>query len=170
MDDGSAANCLSRNSYEQIQSDIRPELKKSAVQLRSAVGTGLEVYGEVQLPVQIGKKVYLVEFVVCDITEEAILGKPFQRRNKVVVYHHLCKIKIDKECVPCFDKWSKPLNTTVRLAKSVTIDSGEEYSVPGKVYFRSSRNKRAMVIGTTGFMAKNQVLVARVLVDPQVTH
>jgi dUTPase len=170
MDDGSSENCLSIEAYRHIPEDVRPPLQESQTVLRSAGGSGLQVYGNINLPVYVGKKAYLVSFVVCAITEEAILGKPFLRRNKVVVMHHLCKIKIDSEIVPCFDKWSRPLNATIRVGQTVTIDSGQEYIVPGKVYYRSGRNRRAMVLGNSSFMSKNEVLVARVLVDPQVIH
>ncbi len=170
MDDGAAENCLSFKAYQQIPEDVRPPLQSVFTALRSANGSGLQVYGNVNLPVYIGRNAYMVTFVVCSITEEAILGKPFLRQNRVEIKHHLCKIKIGSEHIPCFDKWAKPLNSTIRVAQTVTIESGQEYIVPGNVYYRSGRNKRAMIIGNNGFMAKNNILVARVLVDPQVIH
>ena len=171
IDGGSPKNLMSVNSFQKIDSAERPVLRKiNDLNLYGVGGNQLNLHGETSLPVQVGRKMYMVDVIVGDFADEMILGMPFLRMNGVIVDHKNFKLLLNGERIPCYDVLSKPLNAAVRTVTQVTIDPGQEYLVPGIAHYRGFSGRQALVNGTTRFVSRTNVIVARVIVDTQVNR
>jgi transposase InsO family protein len=162
---------MSASIFNQIDEGERPTLTEvTSNKLFGIGGVELKLYGEVSLPIQVGRKTYMVDVVVGDFMDEMLLGMPFLRMNGANIDHKNFKLLLNGERVPCYDIFARPLSAAVRTVVQVTLEPGQEYIVPGIAHYRGFSNRQALVTGTTRFVSQSNVLVARVMVDTHLTR
>ncbi|KAJ3595974.1 hypothetical protein NHX12_002383 [Muraenolepis orangiensis] len=71
------------------------------------------------------------------------------------------------EEVPSFQPHSKPPLCAVRVSRTVVVEPGREYLVPGCTRFKRQFKGEVMLSPTKGFVEKHRLLVARALVEAQ---
>lgn len=62
VDSGAAENCLSLDSFNKIDEDIRPQMAETLKKLSGAGSQEIQVHGRVSLPVLVGKTTHMVDF------------------------------------------------------------------------------------------------------------
>lgn len=71
------------------------------------------------------------------------------------------------EEVPFFKPQSKPPSRAVRVSRTVVVEPGREYTVPGYTRLKGQAKGEVMLSPTKGFVEKHRLLVARALVETQ---
>ena len=79
IDTGCSLSVISKDVFEKIPGDRRPELEENEMRMTTADGSLLPDYGKIHLLVQVGKKVYEHPFILAKLTNEVILGTHFLR-------------------------------------------------------------------------------------------
>ena len=167
LDSGAGRNLLAHTVYQKFPPPLRPALEHTTTRLVSANGSHIGVHGQVDLPVQIGRQVLGVQFIVADCTEEALLGIPFLRQSRARLDFATMKLHVHGEVVTCYDSRARPLNATIRVAKTIILKPRQKYLIPGKAHYRGATPRHALLGPTCGFLHRNNVLLARMLIDTQ---
>ncbi|KAK1884577.1 Gag polyprotein, partial [Dissostichus eleginoides] len=142
LDSGARRNVLPLRHFNAIPVESRPQIQPSIVQVLQGIGPeGIAVRGEVNLPVQAGSK------------SHAHLD--YGRRE----------ITLFGERVPRSKPSRQPEVHLVRVSRTTILESGCEYVVPGTARLRSAVNKDMMLTPTKGFIERQHVLAARVVVQ-----
>ena len=172
LDGGAERNVLAERCWDKLPTDTRPPLQPVDVHLKTVMGDSIPVSGRVRLPLKLGKTVIPLEFIVGDIPEECILGMPFNNKARVVLDYddRILYMKGTREKIQCYSNRQKPVVASVRIARTVVVEPGEEYVVPGRVHYRGLTRRMNIVEGSSRFSRQHQVLVARSLVDVEHTH
>ena len=77
IDTGASRSCMSTEQHEDIGAPLLEPLPPGA-QLRSATGTSMEAHGLATCHVQIGHKIYVQRFIVCNkMMTHVIIGRGF---------------------------------------------------------------------------------------------
>ena len=83
IDTGASRSCMSTEQHEDIGAPVLEPLPPGA-QLRSATGTSMEAYGLATCHVQIGYKVYVQRFIICNkMMTHVIIGQDFLSTYKL---------------------------------------------------------------------------------------
>ena len=172
LDSGAERNVLSETSWKQLPADKRPALQLADVRLRSVLGDNIPVLGKATIPLDLGASTVDTEFIVGQIPEDCILGMPFHSSVKAVIDYDTRQLlmKASGESVQCYSASQKPAVASVRIARTVVVEPGEEYVVPGRVHYRGFMRRLAIVDGSPRFSRQNHVLVAKSLVDTSRTR
>ncbi|KAJ3581001.1 hypothetical protein NHX12_032607 [Muraenolepis orangiensis] len=169
LDSGARKSVLPLHHYNAVHPEVRPPLQPSVV--TSVVGIGpadIPVVGEANFPVQINKCQVSIHFLVADIaSEEALLGHPFLVQSKARLDYGTNRMVLFGEEVPSFQPHSKPPLHAVRVSRTVVVEPGREYLVPGCTRFKRQFKGEVMLSPTKGFVEKHRLLVARTLVEAQ---
>ncbi|KAK0600228.1 hypothetical protein LWI29_012865 [Acer saccharum] len=103
IDNGSSANILSARVYDELRLD-RKDLEPFHVPLKGFGGTEVRSLGTVKLSVRFGtapcRRTILLDFFIVDIHNwpyNALLGRPFLNKARVVTSTHALKIKFPTE-------------------------------------------------------------------------
>ncbi|KAK3588123.1 hypothetical protein CHS0354_012180 [Potamilus streckersoni] len=62
-------------SFKKIEVDNRPQLKEQAITVQDINSNRLHVYGLIDADIKMNEKTFNYQFLVCDITEEGIIGQ-----------------------------------------------------------------------------------------------
>lgn len=152
---------------------MRPSLQSSIVETLLGVGPGeVPVLGEAKIPVSINGHQFEVDFPVAAMqcSNEVLLGHPFLTQAEArldVDKHH---IVLFGEVVPYFQPETPPKSLTARVARTIVVEPGQEYLVKGTVHCGKAAQGDMMLSPTIGFVEKHKVLIARALVNAQLTN
>ncbi|XP_034004081.1 uncharacterized protein LOC117496511 [Trematomus bernacchii] len=168
LDSGARRNVLPLRHFNAIPVESRPQIQPSIVQVLQGIGPeGIAVRGEVNLPVQAGSKVTNVNFIIADTAEntEVILGHPFLLQSHAHLDYGRREITLFGERVPRSKPSRQPEVHLVRVSRTTVLESGCEYVVPGTARLRSAVNKDMMLTPTKGFVERQHVLAAHIVVQ-----
>ncbi len=168
LDSGARKRVLPLRHFSAIHPDVRPSFQPSVVKTLLGVGPGdIPVLGEAYILIQNNSRQVIMHFLVADIaSDEVLLGHPFlvQAHARLDFGNH--HIVLLGEEVPYFQSQSKPVSA-VRVARTVVLEVGEEYVVPGSTHFGEPVKGEVLLSPTKGFVEKHKVLVARAVVGAQ---
>lgn len=171
LDSGASKSVLPLHYFESVPPVGRAPLQGSPIKTLLGVGPGdIPVLGEAHVPVQINKRMVTVHFLVADIRgEEVLLGHPFLVQAQAQLDFGKQQIVLFGEEVPYFSPCLNTQKLAVKVARTVVLEAGREYVVPGKVCGRRPLAGDVMMSPTKGFVERHKVLVARTLVRDQVS-
>ena len=138
LDSGARKSVFPLCHYNAIHPDVRPPLQSSIVETLIGVGPGdIPVLGEAHIPVQINNRQVSVLFLVADIAgDEALLGHPFLSQAQARLDFGNQRIVLFGEEVPYFDSKNKPKAHSVRVARTVVLEAGQEFVVRGNIHLK----------------------------------
>ena len=121
IDSGASVSILSSKVYHSL-ARLKPELfGSSRKRLVTADGNSCDVEGSVVLKVAIGKEIFDLEFVVANVTDQAILGMP-------ALSHLGCTLDFSRNSlmcrdirIPCFDQSRVPVICKTVIRETVVV-------------------------------------------------
>lgn len=115
-----------------------PELRKEAVNLRTANGSSLEVEGVARLRMRIGGySIYQDFFVVKNLNRSVILGRDWLSQNGVRMYFDLGAIKLGNEYIALEE--DARISALVRLAGKITLRPQHLHTCMAQVGFKNGQ-------------------------------
>ena len=170
LDFGAWRNVLPLHLFSSIPTESRPPIEASVAQVLQGIGPGgLAVLGEVNLPVRVGSRATNVNFIKANTAEstEVILGHPFLLQTSAQLDYGHREITLCGEKVPSFNPSHQSRVHIVRVARTTVLESGCEYVVPGTAHLRHAADEDLILSPTKGFIEKQHVLVAHIIVQAQ---
>ena len=170
LDSGARRNVLPIHYYNSISTEHRPPIQPSVARILQGIGPGgLEVIGEVNIPVHVGSQVVTVNFIMADTARstEVILGHPFLLQAQACLDYGRREITLFGERVPHYSTSSEPHAHVVRVARSTVLEPGREYVVPGTARLRPAAGGDLMLSPSKVFVQNHHILVAHVVVQAQ---
>ena len=107
--------------YKSLNIETRPPIQPCSVQIKFADGRIQKSYGKINLPVHIGKSQHIIEFLVGEFSDEAILGITDLQRLGLTIQFADMKVSKGNICIPVHDLHCNNLSNKLYLRKSVTI-------------------------------------------------
>ena len=167
LDSGARRNVLPLHHFNSIPHAVRPRIQPSIARVLQGIGPGgLEVLGEVTIPVRTAGQATDVNFIVADTADstEVILGHPFLKQARACLDYGRQEITLFGEKVPNCSICPEPEARLVRVARRTILEPGREYVVPGTARVRPTPGGDLMLSPIKSFVARHRVLVARVVV------
>ena len=129
IDSGASVSILSSKVYHSLDR-LKPELfGSSRERLVTTDGSSCEVEGSVVLKVAIGMEIFDLEFVVANVTDQAILGMP-------ALSHLGCTLDFSRNSlmcrdirIPCFDQSRIPVICNAVIRETVVVPPRLEFCV-----------------------------------------
>ncbi|CAN1239913.1 hypothetical protein LINGRAPRIM_LOCUS2534 [Linum grandiflorum] len=162
IDNGSSLNVMPKSTLNKLPIDDS-YLKPSFTVVRAFDGTKRKVIGEISLPIQVGPKVFEVDFHVMDINPaySLLLGRPWLHTAGVVPssLHQKLKFVIDGKLVEVFGEEdmlvSRAPNTPYIEAAEEALESAfQTFEVENISYVGDNQNLRACIAQATLVSAK----------------
>ena len=93
IDSGSACTLLDRKIYDQLK--YKPKIETKYLNLTTANGSRLHVFGSTKISFQIGEDIYEQNFIIAkNLSRNAILGRDFLQKFKADILYSTKQIKI----------------------------------------------------------------------------
>lgn len=103
VDTGATITIISRAALQRVNEHLLAETRSSKTRLLQADGTPINVYGEVNVTMKIGKRYHNIDVVVADMKHDGILGMDFLHKTNALVECKNMEIVINGEIIPCID-------------------------------------------------------------------
>ena len=91
-----------------------------------ADGSGLLIYGYIELPCRVCTVQVNILFKVAAITDDAILGMQFFDQNQCTLFVHKGLLAIQDQLLTCTDRSGGMLSNKVQTASTITVPAGTE--------------------------------------------
>jgi hypothetical protein len=129
LDTGASGNVLSRNTFNQLPRRKRDKLITEEITASMADGSGLLIYGHVQLSCRIRSTPVSIHFSVANIAEDAILGMSFFMENKCQLLLDQGLLKIQGKELACIDQSGYPLSSKIQVIHKIQIPAETEMQI-----------------------------------------
>lgn len=144
IDSGCTSNIISQHVFERISKGVRDQLMPYESQGRLADGSQMEISGTIELSGRLRDVAFVSAFLVCPITEDAILGMPFLENNACVMDFRLQSLLMKGRELKCTNRFGDRLQSKVQVVHKVTIPSHSEMIVKGRLCVKTT-NKVGVV-------------------------
>lgn len=166
LDSGARKNVFPLRPYIAIHPDVRHTLQHSTIDILLGVGSG--DVPEAHIEVQLNNRQVSVHFLVAEIAgDEALLGHLLLTKAQAHPNFENNRIELFGEEMPYFQAERKVKIHTVREARTVVLEAGQEYVVKGHAHIKGAVIGEVMLSLTKNFVERHGVLVANVLVEPK---
>ena len=164
VDTSCTHNLLSSTVFERLPVQTRQQMVSGETVAAMADGSGLHIYGSVGLSGRLRNVPFEARFLVCRISDNAILGMQFLSR-------HDCWVACDKgllvmggKTIQCTDRMGRLLASKVQIIRTLTLPPDRE--VPVKCRLNSELSGPVKLI--EGFLSgESCVAVAATLDRPR---
>ena len=129
IDTGSSKNLLSRAVFDRLPEHMRSRLDPLSSIATMADGSGLPMYGQIELDGRLRNTKFRATFLVCKITDEAILGMQFLREQNCTVSCDRGLLIVGSETIPCVDTLGRLLCNKVQVLRATTVSPNAEVQV-----------------------------------------
>ena len=143
VDTGCTCTLLSARIFNQMSPDERPDLQPYPGTLLSANGQPIRTLGETFLNITIGKHQMRQRAIVCEITNDGLLGLDFLKTHHVLIDFAQQKVLHDGEILPAKCVQGNSRACRVYLAEQTVIPAASRTLVQAK-----SQNHWPQVIGS----------------------
>ncbi|XP_067939742.1 uncharacterized protein [Watersipora subatra] len=133
IDSGCTSNIISQHVFERISKGVRDQLMPYESQGRLADGSQMEISGTIELSGRLRDIAFVSEFLVCPVTESAILGMLFLENNACVMDFRLQSLKMKGRELKCTNRFGDRLQSKVQVVHKVIIPSHSEMMVKGRL-------------------------------------
>ena len=173
IDSGAVITVLSKRVYDSIPETSKPKLRSYDSSLQSANGFKIKTYGTAVVKISVNNFPAIEhEVYIADITDDGLLGMNFLKEHQCELSFEVPAIKINGRWLKL--KYSGPQKeklARVVLDKDVTVQSGTQRVLPGKVSFVTPLQPYGMIEPLHQGEIKYDVVIGRSVVDathPQV--
>ena len=151
-------------------SEIDPHNKLFKLQpvpntLHTVNGEVLSVAGSVDIILKLGDQHYDVNFMVCEMNTEAILGQDFLKRHVDSINYRKSCLQLGNNIVPLYTGGKSLQICRVEMKETIKIPAQSRMWVPVKVPQSEHLSENGFVEPIASFMAKNEVLVMSGIID-----
>ena len=162
VDTGSAVNLISKKSFDKL--DISSSaLHKVTTTLTSAEGSGMKVYGKIELKFSISNKVFEHKFLVADLHQmSGILGMDFFEKFDVSLNVGKAHMLVSGYKIRLY-KLSHQLCANVKLEDSVVIPPDSEIVI--ETYISGKVMEDISVLEPRRTLMKNGLMIARTICE-----
>ena len=129
VDTGCTHNLLSRTVFDRLPAQTRQQMVYGETVAAMADGSGLHIYGSVGLTGRLRNVPFEARFLVCRISDNAILGMEFLSR-------HDCSVACDKgllvmggKTIQCTDRSGRLLANKVQVTRTLTLPPDREVHI-----------------------------------------
>ncbi|XP_067951907.1 uncharacterized protein [Watersipora subatra] len=120
-------------SPKQISKGVRDQLMPNKSQGRLTYGSQMEISETIELAGRLRDIAFVSEFLVCPVTEDAILGMPLLENNACVMDFRLHSLKMKGRELKCANRFGDRLESKVQVVHKVTIPSHSEMIMKGRL-------------------------------------
>ena len=139
IDSGSSRSLLSREVYERLPKEVKPQLRETVHCVKLADGSTQNCYGTVRIPVVIVGDITVIEFVVGDFSDMAILGMvDLQQLGFRLDFQSLTLWKGGLN-IPVVDVRHNPLSRKVIVGESLVLPARKECIIKGHIMNRGQQ-------------------------------
>ena len=121
IDTGSTVTIISREALHKVNEHLLDECRSSNTRLLQADGTPINVSGEVDVKVTIGKQHHNIPVVVADMKHDGILGMDFLQKTNSFIDCQRMEITINNEVISCIDLSGDNLHISAVSSPSNTV-------------------------------------------------
>ena len=165
VDTGATVNILSLAWWRTHGQE--DQLRPATTQIFSVDGRPMELYGQVDVLLEVGDRECRATFEVANIAAEAILGASFLKENRLLV--DVAGERLLWESIPVDRGIHTPTGEACRVVASQTavIAAGEEVLLDGCLVGQWQGEAGGLVEGLRDVEERRGILVGRALVDPR---
>jgi hypothetical protein len=139
LDTGASGNVLSKSTFNQLPRRIRDKLITEEITAAMADGSGLLIYGNIQLNCRIRSVPISIHFQVANIAEDAILGMSFFVQNQCQLLLDQGILSIQGKHLACIDQSGYPISSKIQVLRNIQIPAETEMQIPCKLASTTSR-------------------------------
>ena len=132
MDTGCTTTLLSTRLYQKMAEDEKPDLQTYSGKLLSADGSEIKSVGVTQMNIRLGKQQFRQRTIVCDITNDGLIGLDFLKNHDVQVNFSKNQVMCKGEILPSKYNAGTPKACRVYLAESTVLPPASRTIVQGK--------------------------------------
>ena len=132
IDTGCTTTLLSTRIFEKMTPDERPELQEYTGTLLSADGSTIKTLGLIELNIKLGLQDFRQRCIVCDITNDGLIGLDFLKNHNVGINFGKQKVVCKNENLPVKCRVGQTKTCRVYLAENTVIPASSRTIVQAK--------------------------------------
>ena len=133
IDSGASVSILSSRLFRSLEPGILKLGGEGGDRFATADGSFCEVEGNLMLNVVLGREHFELEFVVANITDQAILGMPALCKMGCVLDFEKNQLRCKGAKIQCFDQKRNPLDGKVVVCQTTWVPPRCEYFVSSRL-------------------------------------
>lgn len=126
VDTGCSHSLLSKVVFDRLPRKVRETLQGREATAALADGSGLHIYGSIILKGRLRNVTFREEFLVSRISDEAIIGMSFLRRQECTLDCDRGILVMGSETIPCVNKAGRLLANKVQVLRQTVLAPGKE--------------------------------------------
>ena len=163
VDTGAQITMMPLSWYNRIAPENRPKLQPARVRVMAANQTDFRISGVAEFKLKIKNKKYACNIYISPDEEAGILGMDFMHHYKVILNPTDSYMSIDGEQIKVLNYHGQKLNCKVTAARTLILQPGERYVVPGRVARPELEECTVVVEPTQILFHRKGVAAARVI-------
>ena len=168
IDSGAEVTILSSNFMQNFSHEQRPGLEPVSLKLVSATGDTIPFQGRCEIPIQLGENLLKHKVLIADIKYDGILGLDFMTTFSCDILVKKMSLRVRGEHLPLvrFNTSNLDIQCKVVVSEDTVLLPNTESLIAGRVIGPIPASDMALIDPNLDFMAKHEVLVAKVLINP----
>lgn len=163
LDTGSSITLLAKRTFNSLCQ--KSELSPPEAEVYLADGAPLEIMGISQMTVSVGNKEVLQKFWVAEIDSDCILGLDFLKQNDCSINLGRSTVQMGACEIECEELGKNGRCCRITVAKTVSIPSGHEQVITGKLVQRGLMPNQGLVEPTVKYRNQEEIMIGRALVN-----
>ena len=163
VDTGSQISMMPLAWYNRIAPANRPKLTQTKLRVMAANQTDFRISGMAEFPLKIRDKTYPCNIYISPDEEAGILGMDFMKHYRVLLNPTESFMTIDGEQVKILNYHGQKLNCKVTAARTLILQPGERYVVPGHIARPELEECTVVVEPTKLLFHRKGIAAARVI-------
>ena len=129
LDTGCTTSVLGKHVFQRLPQRVRGQLRTACSSGILADGSPLLMHGRVSVSGKLHSTPFTEDFLVGEITDDAILGMSFFRNYSSCISFNQPSLMMEGRSLACTDRQGKLLSARVQLADNVTIPARTEQNI-----------------------------------------
>ena len=128
VDTGCTHNLLSRTVFDRLPAQTRQQMVYGETVAAMADGNGLHIYGSIGLTGRLRNVPFEARFLVCRVSNNAILGMEFLSRHDCSVACDKGRLVMGGQPIQCMVQMGRLLANKVQIIRTLILPSTERYT------------------------------------------
>ena len=164
IDNGSTSTLLSYNVFEKI--DEKKQLENTKCKLYDVNGKELQLYGVLPYSLQLGNTTYDLNFLVCQIDIDAILGQDFLLQYVNRIDYKRQTLDTEDNEIKCWIGGQANIRCRVVAKETVTIPARSRVFIPVLIQGREHLGQWGLVDQNEDIKTDRKIYMTRGVLDP----
>lgn len=166
IDSGSTSTLLSAHLYQSLNTIEPIPLGSVTKKLRDVNGNDLVIQGSAEISLRFKEDIYKVSALVCNITQDAILGQDFLIKYGSKIDYQKLQIAIGSETLNCWTGGNAAMVCRVQVKETTTIPPESQMIVTVNIPNACKLSETALVEPSIELMEKKGILLTPGIIDP----